>query len=292
MTALSELTATTTLMSGTIGALIEGVDVRWLSDDDVDRIKALLFERKVLFFRGQHLSASEHVALAHRFGSPTEGHPVIPGVQGFPNLFEIDYSKERELYAHYGDVAQRKQGLDWHTDVTFVERPPMGSLLNAVVIPPYGGDTMWCDQQAAFEQLSPTLRGFLETLHAEHDGSSAFTYALDLVGEGHWDGQPLTELKPAVHPVIRTIPETGAKVLFVNPGFTTRIVELERSESDLLLSFLYRHSVRPEFVVRHHWQQGDVAFWDNRQTQHSVVGDFGTFHRVIQRVTLRGDIPR
>jgi alpha-ketoglutarate-dependent taurine dioxygenase len=128
-------------------------------------------------------------------------------------------------------------------------------------------------------------------LHAVHDGRAQFGSVLERVGEGKWDGAELAALEPVVHPVVRTHPETGAKVLFVNPGFTSHIVELERPESDALLSFLYAHSVRPEFVVRYHWSQGDLGFWDNRATQHSVVGDFGDQHRVIQRVTIKGDEP-
>jgi taurine dioxygenase len=216
---------------------------------------------------------------------------VIPGVPGAPSVFEIDYSQERELYAHYGDVTNRRQGLDWHTDVTFVRLPPMGSILRAVVVPPYGGDTLFSDQVAAFEGLSPALCGFLRTLTAVHDGSRQFKAAFRRLGEGRWEGAPLPSLEPVIHPVVRTHPETGAEALFVNPGFTSHIVELERAESDALLAYLYRHSVRPEFTVRYHWSTGDVGFWDNRATQHSVVGDFGTQARVIQRVTLRGDEP-
>ena len=216
---------------------------------------------------------------------------MIPGIPGSPNVFEIDYSKAREIYANYGDVATRRQGLDWHTDVTFVKRPPLGSILRAVVVPPAGGDTLFSDQVAAFDDLSPALQAFLSTLTAVHDGRRQFQAALDRVGEGRWEGAAVPELEPVVHPVVRTHPETGARALFVNPGFTSHIVELERAESDALLAFLYRHSVRPEFTVRYHWSAGDVGFWDNRATQHSVVGDFGTQHRVIQRVTLRGDEP-
>ena len=206
-------------------------------------------------------------------------------------MFEIDYSKARALYASYGDVAERSQGLDWHTDVTFVERPPLGSILRAVVIPPAGGDTAFSNQQAAFEALSPSLQGYLSTLSAVHDGRTAFKSAFEAYGSGTWEGKPLPDLVPVVHPVVRTHPETGAKVLFVNPGFTSHIEGLHRAESDALLAFLYRHSVKPEFTVRYHWSEGDVAFWDNRATQHSVVGDFGDQHRVIQRITLRGDAP-
>ena len=278
-------------LSGNIGAEVRGVDVRTIDDETLAEIRRLWVDRKVLFFPGQHLDQAEHQAFAARFGELTEGHPVVPSVEGFPSVFEIDYSKARELYASYGDVATRVQGLDWHTDVTFVERPPLGSILNAVVMPPSGGDTLWSNQQAAFEALSPALQGFLETLTAVHDGPASFQAVFDNLGPGRWEGKELPKLEPVSHPVVRTIPETGAKVLFVNPGFTSHIAELSRGESDALLSFLYAHSVHPEFTVRYHWTTGDLGFWDNRATQHSVVGDYGDQHRVIQRVTIKGDVP-
>ena len=160
----------------------------------------------------------------------------------------------------------------------------------AVAVPPAGGDTLFSNQQAAFEALSPSLQAYLSTLTAVHDGQDQFKGALELVGEGEWEGRSLPELEPVEHPVVRTHPETGARILFVNPGFTSHIKELERSESDALLAFLYEHSVKHEFTVRYHWQEGTIGMWDNRATQHAVVGDFSA-HRVIQRVTLRGDAP-
>lgn len=281
------------LLSGSIGAEIRGVDLsRPLDDTAVAAIRRVWLDRKVVFFRGQRLDPEQHLAFASQFGEPTEGHPVIPGIEGRPEVFEIDYTKARELYASYGDVAARDRRVHWHTDVTFVRRPPLGSVLRAVVVPPSGGDTLFSDQQAAYEALSPTLRSFLDGLTAVHDGKAQFQAILDSVGEGTWEGAKLTSIDPVEHPVVRTHPETGARVLFVNPGFTSHIVGLTREESDLLLGFLYSHSVKPEFTVRHHWHDGDVGFWDNRATQHSVVGDFGDQHRVIQRVTLRGDEPR
>lgn len=279
-------------LSATIGAELRGIDLRRdLDDRTVAAIRSVWLDRKVVFFPDQHLTPEEHVAFADRFGSITEGHPVIPPVSGHPEIMEIDYSRPRELYAQYGDVSTRTKGLDWHTDVTFVARPPMGSILRAVVVPPAGGDTLFSDQVAAFEALSPALQAFLTTLTATHDGRAAFQGLLDHVGEGSWDGDVLTKLEPVSHPVVRTHPETGRRALFVNPGFTSHINELERAESDALLAYLYAHSVRPEFTVRRHWTAGDVGFWDNRVTQHSVVGDYGDDHRVIQRVTLRGDVP-
>jgi len=247
--------------------------------------------RKVVFFPGQHLDPEEHLAFAARFGEPTEGHPVIPGIEGRPEVFEIDYSAAAELYSSYGDVATYDRGISWHTDVTFVKRPPLGSILRAVAIPESGGDTMFSDQQAAFAALSPSLQAYLRTLTAVHDGKDQFKGILDLVGEGSWEGERFTALEPTTHPVVRVHPETGLESLFVNPGFTSHIVELSRPESDALLSFLYDHAVHPRYTVRYHWSEGDIGFWDNRTTQHSVIGDFGDQHRVIQRITLRGDAP-
>jgi taurine dioxygenase len=248
-------------------------------------------DRKVVFFPGQDLDPQQHLAFAARFGEPTEGQPVVPGLDDQPEVFEIDYSTAGRLYESYGDVSTRRRGIHWHTDVTFVARPPQGSILRAVIIPPAGGDTMFSNQQAAFEALSPTLQDFLSTLTATHNGEAQFRGILNHVGQGKWEGKTFTALEPVVHPVVRTHPETGARVLFVNPGFTSHINELDRSESDALLGYLYEHSTQPDFTVRYHWKAGDVGFWDNRATQHSVVGDFGEQPRVIQRVTLRGDAP-
>jgi taurine dioxygenase len=278
-------------LSGTIGAVIRGLDVREIDDATVAAIRRVWLDRKVVFFPGQNLDPAEHLAFASRFGEPTEGHPVIPGLADHPEVFEIDYTAARQLYSTYGDVSTRYRGIHWHTDVTFVTRPPLGSILRAVVVPPAGGDTLFSDQQAAFAGLSPRLQEFVSTLTAVHDGQAQFKGALDLVGEGRWEGETFAKLEPVEHPVVRTHPETGAKTLFVNPGFTSHIKELDRAESDALLAFLYDHSVKPEYTVRYHWGEGDVGFWDNRSTQHAVAGDFGDQHRVIQRVTLRGDEP-
>jgi alpha-ketoglutarate-dependent taurine dioxygenase len=278
-------------LSGTIGAVIRGLDVRDLDDATVAAVRRVWLDRKVVFFPDQNLDPAEHLTFAERFGQPTEGHPVIPGLADHPEVFEIDYTAARQLYSTYGDVSTRYRGIHWHTDVTFVERPPLGSILRAVVVPPAGGDTLFSDQQAAFAGLSPRLQEFLSTLTAVHDGQAQFKGALELVGEGRWEGETFVKLEPVEHPVVRTHPETGAKTLFVNPGFTSHIKELDRAESDALLAFLFEHSVKPEYTVRYHWGEGDVGFWDNRSTQHAVAGDFGEQHRVIQRVTLRGDEP-
>ncbi|MCU1457907.1 MAG: Taurine dioxygenase [Actinomycetia bacterium] len=290
VTTTSQLTVTD--LSGYIGSEIRGVDIsRPLDPETVADIRRIWLDRKVIFFPGQTLDPDTHIAFASNFGEPTEGHPVIPGIKSNPEVFEIDYTAARDLYATYGDIS-RDSGLNWHTDVTFVTRPPLGSILRAVVVPDAGGDTLFSNQAAAFAGLSPALQDFLSTLTAVHDGGPQFRGVLELVGEGKWEGKPIKALEPVEHPVVRTHPETGERTLFVNPGFTSHIVELARSESDALLSYLYAHSVRPEYTVRYHWTPGTVAFWDNRATQHAVIGDYGDQHRVIQRVTLRGDAPR
>ncbi len=283
-------------LSGAIGAEIRGVDVRHLDDTTVAAIRQVWLSRKVVFFPDQHLDPDEHRRFAARFGELTPAHPVVPGIDGYPEVFEIDYTKSRELYAAYGDLTRRRsQAVGWHTDVTFVERPPTGSILNAIVIPPSGGDTLWSNQVAAYDALSSPLQRFLDGLTAIHDGRAQFGALLDRRNDadelGDWDGSVYDQLRPVEHPVVRTHPETGERALFVNPGFTSHLVGLEPDESDTLLDFLYAHSVRPEFTVRYHWRAGDLGFWDNRATQHSVVGDFGDQHRVIQRVTLRGERP-
>jgi taurine dioxygenase len=280
-----------TPLSPTIGAEIRGVDLRRLDDDTVAAIRRVWLDRKVVFFPGQQLEPDDHVAFAGRFGETTEGHPVIPGMKANPEIFEIDYMLARKVAARPGTELPPQRGIDWHTDVTYMREPPMGSILRAITIPESGGDTMFSDQQAAYEGLSPTMQTFLSTLTAMHDGRSSFQGLLDRVGEGRWNGEKVLDLEPSEHPVICTHPETGNKTLFVNPGFTTHIVGLERDESDAILRFLYKHSVKPQYTIRYHWHPGDVGFWDNRSTQHAVVGDFGDAARVIQRITLRGHVP-
>jgi alpha-ketoglutarate-dependent taurine dioxygenase len=296
-TITADLTLEIVPLSGTIGAEIRGVDPkRPLDPDTVDAVRRALLRYRVVFFPGAHLSPAEHVAFAEHFGELTPAHPVIPGIDGFPEVFEIDYSAMWRLAASYGDVAKQNTrpggGISWHTDVTFVERPPLGSILNAVIIPESGGDTMWSDQVAAYEALSEPIRSLLDGLTAVHDGAAQFGNYLAERPEGvDWEDGPYQHLTPVEHPVVRTHPETGERALFVNPGFTSHVKELEPAESEALLTFLYAHSTKPEFTVRYHWHAGDLGFWDNRATQHSVVGDYRDQHRLIQRVTLRGDVP-
>jgi len=280
-------------LSRLIGAQITGLDLhRSLDDREVTAVRALLHHYKVLFFRGHHLTPDQHLAFAEQFGESTEGHPIIPGLPGNPNVFEIDSSEAEQYRAAFEQAAPGDADARvWHTDVTFVERPPSASIQNAVVIPDAGGDTQWSNQAAAFAALSPSLQGYLRTLTGIHDGRDQFGWILEHTADAAWEGDRITSIEPVEHPVVRRHDETGEEVLYVNPAFTRGIKELAPAESQALLGFLYQHSVRPQFTVRWHWSQGDLAFWDNRATQHAVVPDFSGQHRVIQRVTLRGERP-
>lgn len=281
-----------TPLSPAIGAEVRNVDLKRPLDDELVReLRHLLLDHKVLFFPQQHLTPAEHAAFAAHFGELTAAHPVLQGLDDHPEVFEIDYSYASQFAEEF---ARRGSGYDnstWHTDVTFVERPPLGSVLNAVEIPEAGGDTQWSNQAAAFAALSEPLQRFLSGLTAEHSGQGQFGWILDAQEGNEWEGAKVTSLEPVSHPVVRTHEETGERVLFVNPVFTTRINELSARESDALLTYLYDHASRPEFTVRYHWRAGDLAFWDNRATQHSVVPDFAGARRVIQRVTIRGSRP-
>jgi alpha-ketoglutarate-dependent taurine dioxygenase len=294
-TTVSSATATTldiAPLSGTIGAEIRGVRAAEpLDEGTVAAIRQALLDYKVIFLPGQHLSPAEHKQFASYFGTLTNAHPVIPGIGDHKEVFEIDYTQAREavkVSAADSDYGERDK---WHTDVTFVENPPLGSVLNAIVIPEAGGDTLWADTQAAYEGLSLPIRQLVDGLTAVHDGNHAFGRLLDILGEGEWEGKKFTTLESVEHPVVRTHPETGKRNLFVNPGFTIKIKGLSRRESDTLLTFLYAHMALPEYVVRYRWEAGDIGFWDNRTTMHYAITDYGEAHRVIQRVTLQGDRP-
>ena len=277
-------------LSGTIGAEIRNVDLHQpLDAKAVAAIRQALLDYKVIFLPGQHLSPAEHTAFASYFGEITDAHPVVPGMAEQREVFEIDYTRARKGLGDRGrEYGERDK---WHTDVTFVETPPLGSILNAIVIPDAGGDTLWADTQAAYEGLSRPIKDLVDGLTAVHDGKRTFGRILQAVGKGKWDGKEFTELTPVEHPVVRTHPETGRRNLFVNPGFTIRIKGLTAKESDTVLQFLYAHMATPEYVVRYRWEAGDIGFWDNRTTMHYAITDYGDAHRVIQRVTIKGDRP-
>jgi taurine dioxygenase len=264
-------------LSPTIGAEIHGIDCSAdLDDDVVAAIRAVWLERLVVFLPDQHLDDDTQIAFAQRFGELTESHPVEPHVVERKEIHSIESGKDRTDF--------------WHTDITFMHRPAMASMLRSIVVPEAGGDTMWADTRAAYESLAPSLQRLCDELTAFHFEP----YYAQAVAEGHgnvWEGKKLTRLLPATHPVVRVHPETGRKNLFVNPKFTLRITDMPEKQSDGLLRLLYEHMTSPQFVVRYHWKPHTLAFWDNRATMHFGIFDYEGERRVMHRVTLRGDRP-
>lgn len=243
-----------------LGAEVRGLDLNHVNVDDVAQIRELLVEHLVLFFPGQDLTVESHVALGRRFGE-LEINPNLPGPDGAPQ-------EVVELRASWGGIAD-----EWHTDVTFLPQPSVMSILHFVTGPELGGDTMWSNQYLAFSELSAPMQDLLSGLTALHDATP--------------HGKP--EMT-AIHPVVRTHPESGRNALFVNEHFTRRIVEMSHLESQMLLDHLREWSHQERFTVRYRWTPGTIAMWDNRCTQHFVMNDFEG-ERIIQRVTVLGDMP-
>jgi alpha-ketoglutarate-dependent taurine dioxygenase len=264
------------------GANVHGLDLATADDDAIAAVRQALTAHRCSSSRGQRLDPDSQVALGNRMGRLTVSHPVVPGLD----------EAHAEIYAL--DSADNGFADVWHTDVTFVKRPPLGSILRAVTLPPHGGDTNWADLELAFASLSAPVQRLAEQLTAVHDGTREFGYYLAQrrQGEGSlWEGERYRRLEPVEHPVVRVHPETGRRSLFVNPGFTSHIVGVSDAESRHLLDLFYAHVTRPEHIVRHRWQPGDVAMWDNRATVHYANRDYGDARRVMHRITLRGDEP-
>ena len=261
------------------GARIGGVDLATADDGTLATVRSALVEHKVLFFAGQELDPDSQVLLGRRLGELTPSHPVVPGVdEDHPEIYALDAADNG-----FADV--------WHTDVTFVRRPPLGSVLRAVQVPDVGGDTQWADAEAAYRSLSAPVRDLADQLTAVHDGTREFGYYLAQRGGNRWEGRDYDRLEPVEHPVVRVHPETGRRSLFVNPGFTSHIAGVSEHESRALLDLFYAHLTKPEHIVRHRWSAGDVAMWDNRSTLHYANRDYGDFRRIMHRVTFRGDEP-
>src|SRR3954453_6087629 len=264
------------------GAEVIGLDVRAATDDEVAAIREALVAWKVLFFRGQDLTDDDQVELGRRIGDLTAAHPVVGGIDTpHPEIYNIA-SADPEF--SFSDV--------WPTDVTFMEKPPLGSILRAVQLPAHGGDTSWADSQRAYESLSEPVRLLVDGLTAVHDGEQEWgAYLRRRENRGNiWDGKQVNALTPVEHPVVRVHPESGRKGLFVNPGFTSHIVGVSDAESRALLDLLYAHLTKPEHIIRHRWQLGDVGIWDNRSTAHYANRDYSQA-RVMRRITLAGDRP-
>jgi alpha-ketoglutarate-dependent taurine dioxygenase len=265
-------------IAGALGAEVHGVDLgQDLEAAVVAEIRRALLEHCVIFFRDQEFDARQHKALARRFGDIFI-HPNYYGVVPDPEILEI----RREP----GDT--RVVGEEWHSDTTMMAKPPMGAILYAIEVPPHGGDTLFANQYLAYETLSDGMKRMLAGLRAVHsDRKVAGPQARVNVGRTTKarDDDAWRETVN-VHPVIRTHPETGRPLLYVNASYTVGFEGMTEAESKPLLDFLLEQGHRPEFTCRFRWQKGSVAFWDNRCTKHLAINDAGPFRRLMRRVQI------
>jgi taurine dioxygenase len=228
----------------------------------------------VIFFRDQQLSEDQHLAFGRLFGE-LHIHPAAPSVAGKPELMIIHADKD----------SPRANGEGWHSDVSCDTAPPMGSILYIRKCPPYGGDTLFASMYAPYDALSDRMKAYLDELTAEHSGDH---YRGQYANYGIADK---AEYPRAEHPVVRTHPVTGKKALYVNKGFTRRIIGIPLDESEGILDYLYEHMANPLFQCRFRWQENSIAFWDNRCVQHHAMWDYWPHTRSGNRVTVRGDRP-
>lgn len=258
-----------------IGAEILGID---LGAADIDRhvpeIRSALLAHGVIFFRNQDLSQDQHIAFARHFGA-LEVHPATPKDQPNPEVLQIAHGPY-----------SRGQENNWHSDVTWRQEPSLGSILLAREVPETGGDTLFANMHLAYQRLSPKMREFCEGLVAVHDIARVFAKRLGKTPEELHDKYP-----PMRHPVIRTHPETGKRVIYVNTAFTSHIDGLSAEESRWLLDHLYATAKDVELQCRFRWKAGSIAFWDNRICQHLAVSDYFPARRIMERVTIGGDKP-
>jgi taurine dioxygenase len=267
-------------LAGALGAEVVGVDMaRDLDDDAVKEVRQALLDYLVIFLRDQKVTPQEQVAFARHFGEPME-YPQLRGLPEAPLITPVvKLEHERN---NFGGI--------WHSDTTYLAEPPMGSMLLALEVPRYGGDTMFANQYLAYQALSDEIKKTLDGLIGVNTSAKA---EVSKTAEDQMKAAG-AERKVLIgeHPLVRTHPETGRKALYTSDAHTASIKGWTENESLPLLKFVWEHQVKPEFTCRFRWQPGSLAFWDNRCTMHNPVNDYHGFRRVMHRVTLKGDGPR
>ncbi len=273
-------------LSAALGVEVRGADLAGPdAEAQWDELHRLFLAHHVLCIRDQKLEPESQLAFARRFGRP-EIHPIVEGTDEHPEVVRV--------FKPAGESASF--GVGWHTDNSFFAEPSLGSILYGVTIPPVGGDTLYANQELAWDALSPALQERLMGLHGVHSASRAYDPAT--TGTAKYEGKASIRYRwsdsireEVVHPVVRTHPETGRRSLYVNPMFTLRIAELHEGEGRALLGFLFEHCARPEFQARLRWEPGTVAVWDNRCVWHYAMDDYRDHDRLMMRVTIAGDRP-
>ena len=262
-----------------LGAVITNIDLsNDINDAELKGIRDAFHKFQVLFFQNQsEISPENHIKLGRCFGD-LHIHPAAPKMKNYPQIFEINTDKNSKI---------ANGAEDFHSDVSCDIEPPLGTMLQLHILPECGGDTMFANMYMAYEALSNPMQKFLSDLKASHE--SEHFYSGRYKTESNSESK--TEYPSAIHPVIRTHPETGKKAIFVNKFFTTRILGLEPQESKFILDFLFSHIEKTEFQIRYRWNKNDMAFWDNRCTIHKALWDYFPHERKGRRVTIKGDIP-
>lgn len=274
-------------LSAFTGAEIRGVDLATAIDDQtVAEIRQALLRWKVVFFRDQRIDHEAQIAFAARFGDLTPAHPLFDATEADARIYPVDKGRFAKRY-----TGPRNDGpfAGWHSDVTAALNPPWASILRAEVIPPYGGDTMWTNLVAAYEELSEPLKALADRLRGLHQFSTPKAATATEDYNARLARRPLlTE-----HPLVRVHPETGERALYVSPSFLKQIVGISPRESEQLLAIFWEQITRPRYIVRFKWEPGSIAFWDNRSTCHLAPTDLDAleFDRLLYRVTLTGDVP-
>ena len=270
------------LLSGALGAEISGVSLKDTSIKNFDLINNLLLEHKVIFFRNQNITQEEQLALASHFG-PLERHAYVKGLEKYPEIVRI-IKKPNE---------KNQWGENWHTDVSYNVKPTKAVILKSIKIPPVGGDTMFANMELAWETLDENIKDKIKDKKALHSSLGAEFFVNDYEGmEGNGNHDEYSN----EHPIIRTHPETGKKILFVNWTYTKNIIGMDKKESNEILNRIYKHQARLDLTCRFQWTENAVAIWDNRSVQHYAIADFFPgkglgYERIMDRIAIQGDRP-
>jgi len=272
------------LLSGALGAEVDGIDLKDTSDKNFKIINDLLLEHKVIFFRNQPLTPEQHIALAEKFG-PLETHAYVKGLDKYPEIVRIIKGKDEK----------NQWGENWHSDVSYNEKPTKAVILKSIKIPPVGGDTCFSNMEIAWETLDEKIKEKIKGKKAVHSSLGA-SFFIDSYKEMKGNSKKNYDEYSNTHPIVRTHPETGKKILFVNWTYTKKIIGLDKEESDEILNKIFEHQARLELTCRFTWTENAVAIWDNRSVIHFAIADFyprrGLGHeRIMDRIAVEGDRP-
>ena len=273
------------LLSGALGAEISGINLKDSSKENYEKINELLLEHKVIFFRNQDITQEEHISLAQNWG-PLENHAYVKGLDKYPEIVRIIKTKDEK----------NQWGENWHTDVSYNNKPTKAVILKSIKIPPVGGDTCFANMELAWETLDEKIKEKIIDKKAVHSSLGAEFFVDNYKGMKGHEKRNYNEYSNE-HPVVRTHPETGKKILYVNWTYTKKIIGLEKKESEEILKKIFEHQARLDLTCRFNWTENAVAMWDNRSVIHYAIADFfpgrGLGHeRIMDRIAIEGDQPQ